>query len=88
MAAGEERCYHDDVEVSTPCASPMIVAAKAFSANTTKHNFSVVMTDVCGNVKMANFTYTSDGAKAISEVSSLSRTCCTCVGLLGHAAPV
>lgn len=69
VAAGEEQCYHDGVEIlSTPCASPMIVAAKAFSANVTSHNFSVVITDVCGNTKFANFTYTADGAKAVSEV--------------------
>lgn len=31
VAAGEEKCYHDGVEIlSTPCASPMIVVAKAF----------------------------------------------------------
>lgn len=34
----------------------------------TSHNFSVVMTDVCGSNKTANFTYSADGAKAISEV--------------------
>lgn len=69
VAAGEETCFHDGVEIkSTPCASPMIVAAKAFSANVTSHNFSVVMTDVCGNTKTANFTYTPSGAQAISEV--------------------
>lgn len=68
VAAGQEKCYHDNVEVKTACASPMILAAKAFSANVTSHNFSVVITDVCGNTKFANFTYTADGAKAISEV--------------------
>lgn len=31
VAAGEEKCYHDGVEIlSTPCASPMDVVAKAF----------------------------------------------------------
>lgn len=52
----------------------MTLAAKAFTANTTSHNFSVVMTDVCGNVKMANFTYGVDGAKAISEVDYVDPT--------------
>jgi hypothetical protein len=69
VAAGGEKCYHDGVEVPlVSCASPMIVVAKAFSANVTSHNFSVVMTDVCGNQKAANWTYTAGGAKAISEV--------------------
>lgn len=69
VAAGEEKCYHDGVEITaTPCVSPMIVAAKAFSSNVTHHNFSVVMTDVCGNSKTANFTYSAEGAKAVSEI--------------------
>lgn len=68
VAAGTEVCYHDGVALSTPCASPMIVAAKAFSANVTSHNFSVVITDACGQNKTANFTYTADGAKATSEI--------------------
>jgi len=74
VAAGEEKCYHDGVEVKTKCASPMVVAAKAFTANATSHNFSVVFTDVCGNTKFANFTYTADGAKAVSEVDYVDPT--------------
>ena len=74
VAAGEEKCYHDNVEVKTACASPMIIAAKAFSANVTQHNFSVVITDVCGNTKFANFSYSADGAKAISEVDYVDPT--------------
>jgi hypothetical protein len=69
VAAGEERCYHDGVEILTdPCVSPMVVKAKAFNANVTRHNFSVAITDVCGNIKHANFTYGPDGAKAESEI--------------------
>lgn len=68
VAAGEEKCYHDDVEVTAGCESPMVVTAKAFTGNVTTHNFSVVIKDVCGNTKFANFSYTAAGAKAISEV--------------------
>lgn len=69
VAAGVEKCYHDGVEIPlVPCVSPMIVVAKAFSANVTTRNFSVVITDVCGNNKTANWTYTAGGAKAVSEI--------------------
>lgn len=74
VAAGEEKCYHDGVEVKAACASPMAIAAMAFTANVTSHNFSVVFTDVCGNTKLANFTYSADGAKAISEVDFVDPT--------------
>jgi hypothetical protein len=68
VAAGTEECFHDGVELAAPCGSPMIVAAKAFSANVTSHNLSVVLTDVCGRTKAANWSYTADGAKAVSEI--------------------
>jgi hypothetical protein len=69
VAAGTERCFHDGLEVtSRPCVSPFVLTAKPFGADAPTHNFSVVITDVCGNNKTAKYSYSTDGAKAVSEI--------------------
>ncbi|WIA16610.1 hypothetical protein OEZ85_013277 [Tetradesmus obliquus] len=63
---GQERCFHDDVEIPD-CASGVIVQANDVSHNSQQHTFRVEFTDVCGNSKQAEYSYTQQGVQAVSK---------------------
>lgn len=63
--ADDVTCYHDADRI-TDCESPVIVAAKPFTADANFHTFSVMFSDVCGGVKMANYSYTAAGVTKLT----------------------
>lgn len=71
VGIGEEQCFHDDVEIPN-CKSGLVVQAKDVSHDTKEHKFRVVFTDVCGNSKDAEYTYTQEGVKTVSKVGPSS----------------
>ncbi|KAF6263487.1 hypothetical protein COO60DRAFT_412512 [Scenedesmus sp. NREL 46B-D3] len=64
---GQERCFHDDVEIAD-CASGVNVQANDVSHESQQHTFRVEFTDVCGNSKEAEYSYTQQGVQAVSKV--------------------
>eukprot|EP00878_Enallax_costatus_P028568 GHUV01030865.1.p1 GENE.GHUV01030865.1~~GHUV01030865.1.p1 ORF type:complete len:509 (+),score=149.61 GHUV01030865.1:466-1992(+) len=64
---GEERCFHDNTEIPN-CKSGLVVQARDVSHDDKEHKFRVEFTDVCGNTKDAEYTYTQEGVKAASKV--------------------
>ncbi|WIA16612.1 hypothetical protein OEZ85_013279 [Tetradesmus obliquus] len=67
-------CYHDGELVQTDCRSPMTITAGGFSDTATKHVFSAVMTDVCGNTKNATLTYTATGVTEVTKADYVPQT--------------
>lgn len=57
VGIGEEKCFHDGVELPD-CESPMKVTANDVSSESTTHTFQVKFVDVCGNTKTADYKYT------------------------------
>jgi hypothetical protein len=57
VGIGEEKCFHDGVELPE-CASPMRVTANDVSSADTTHTFQVKFVDVCGEKKTVDYKYT------------------------------
>lgn len=64
---GEERCFHDNVQIPD-CKSGVVVQAKDMSHDAKEHTFRVEFTDVCGNTKDAEYSYTQEGVRTVSKV--------------------
>jgi len=61
-------CLHNN-DTIVNCSSPLVVTAKDF--NSSANNFTVMFTDVCGDVQYANYSYTPFGVNKISVAKSL-----------------
>lgn len=57
VGIGEEKCFHDGVELPE-CESPMRVTANDVSSADTTHTFQVKFVDVCGATKTVDYKYT------------------------------
>lgn len=68
-----QNCYHGSTLIAD-CESPVTVQAKDVSAADAKIAFTVEFTDVCGEVKKAEYSYTQAGVTADTK----ARTCCAC----------
>lgn len=65
-----QNCYHGDTLIAD-CESPVTVQAKDVSAAGAKVTFTVKFTDVCGEVKEADYSYTQAGVTAETKVTIL-----------------
>lgn len=73
-----QECYHDGQKL-TACNSPMTITANNLTSDT-EHQFTVVMTDICGHQKNASYRYTSAGVTKMSQIDYIADTPTTGTG--------
>lgn len=69
--AAEQKCTHG-TDAAVSCKSPFTVAAKNVDAGAVM--FTVAITDVCGNEKEVEYSYTAQGVTALTKVDDIPTT--------------